>query len=780
MLFRCARCKTRYRVADHRVQGRRFRVTCKACGVVLIATAPTSNATPPPAHPPSPSQPVDAQEWYVAVKKKQRGPLSHAEVSGLVSDRSLSPRSYVWKPGMPEWVRLGNLDTFHDALVIQRAQMALSEPSYAVYMAKVRGEPGGEEAVDAPKYAAKKTPESTASEEEAPLPDTATQPPEPPDEISSPPEPKLEITDPRQMLNGDNAPVLGTTDAETTAVPQAEDESAPVADPGPAEPFDDTATIADEPLFTREALKRLDKKRGFQAMDTQISAPPDMGGEDVLHDQSPSTVDEMKGPANVLATTPDEPVEGYEGPAEPFPPFSTDASASESTAPDGHTSDLAMASTMADEAIPAVANQEDKGTDSVEPNDPPAPNESLTESDEPTTDEQAHRGWDGPSAESPPTEPDPTTPEEDDAPAPSDDVLNIDDLLEESVPEEKPPAPPGPAPPGPPPMKEDEVVEAAAVEDKMVHRHTDDEMLVLEGSFFGRAETHLQQEQALEQAVLDRMPHQESDEDHHEAATAPITDDEIDALVQSLGILVRREKQSRRMGLLFSLLVVAIVIGVGVAGASSQRGNKKGPKRHEPTRSAATQGPEEVPRGQPEPKTSDAPRASAQKTERITDLDWDDSMETQGSKRATTGTRTRRSNTRAVHSNPTPQRKKPAEAIDRAELKRMVDEDIGRKGLVIAIKTKTTAKKRRVNDEDINRLINTQMRHFKRCGRSNMPGMTLKLVFRINTQGSVDSIRTTPSTGPDRAVENCVRNKVKKWRFRPLNESQTFRRTLVF
>ena len=773
-----------------------------------MATAPQSNVTPPPAHPPTPATPNDTQEWYVAVKKKQRGPLSHTEVSSLISDRSLSPRSYIWKPGMPEWVRLGNLDTFHDALVVQRAQMALSEPSYAAYMAKIRGEgdDGGEDASvsvktpdelaralseeaaqskddhvesqqEAPQdntseTAPEKTPESAAPEE------AAAQPPEAPDEIEAPAEPKLEITDPRQMHVFDDAPDPGTVEPETSTASPPEDVSVPPADPAAAEPFDDTATIADEPLFTREALKRLDKKRGFRAMDTQISAPPDMSSSDVSQDDSSQTVDEVKRPQSVLVSIPDEPVEGYEGPAEPFPPFSTEASAPapQSTAPDVHTSDFAMASTMADKAMPDVGALDDMSADMVETNDQPARDKSPFEAVEPTTDEQPRRDWNELSAESPVEKPAPETPEGNDAAAPSDDVLNIDDLLEESVPEAMPPAPPGP-----PPIQESKLVEAVAVEDKMVHRHTDEEMLALEGNFFDRAENHLQQEQALEQAVQNRMPDQTPGEDHHEAATAPVTDDEVEALVQSLGILVRRDKQSRRMSLLFSLLAAVIVIGVGVAGANSQTGTKKSSKRQGRSTSSATPATVQVSQGELKSEITEEPSTNRRQSERVTDLDWDEADETQGSKRNRARAKSPGStSTQQMRGMRASKRKKPTETIEKDKLKQMMEDEIGRKGLVIAIETKTKAKKRRVNSEDINRLINAQMRHFKRCGRSNMPGMTLRLVFRINTEGSVDSIRTTPSTGPDRAVQNCVRNKVKTWRFRPLDEAQTFRRTLVF
>lgn len=62
MIFACERCGRRYSVPDERVQGRAFRVTCKACGNVIrvapAAAAPGAAPVPArPAAPPAPARP---------------------------------------------------------------------------------------------------------------------------------------------------------------------------------------------------------------------------------------------------------------------------------------------------------------------------------------------------------------------------------------------------------------------------------------------------------------------------------------------------------------------------------------------------------------------------------------------------------------------------------------------------------------------------------------------------------------------------------------------------
>jgi predicted Zn finger-like uncharacterized protein len=58
--FACERCQKRYSIADEKVQGRGFRVTCKQCGHVIVVKAagqaPEAAAAPPaPARAPSPT-----------------------------------------------------------------------------------------------------------------------------------------------------------------------------------------------------------------------------------------------------------------------------------------------------------------------------------------------------------------------------------------------------------------------------------------------------------------------------------------------------------------------------------------------------------------------------------------------------------------------------------------------------------------------------------------------------------------------------------------------------
>jgi hypothetical protein len=88
-----------------------------------------------------------AAEWYVSVNGAQHGPMSEAELKGLIQQRRVSPDDYVWCPAFTEWKRAG--DAFHSPLrppplpSAPRAPAAARAASPAAPVGRASGGGGG-------------------------------------------------------------------------------------------------------------------------------------------------------------------------------------------------------------------------------------------------------------------------------------------------------------------------------------------------------------------------------------------------------------------------------------------------------------------------------------------------------------------------------------------------------------------------------------------------------------------------------------------------------------
>lgn len=61
--------------------------------------------------PPAPPPP-EAVDWFLIIAGKQVGPMSEAEVEERLKRREIDRRSYAWREGMPEWLRLESVENF--------------------------------------------------------------------------------------------------------------------------------------------------------------------------------------------------------------------------------------------------------------------------------------------------------------------------------------------------------------------------------------------------------------------------------------------------------------------------------------------------------------------------------------------------------------------------------------------------------------------------------------------------------------------------------------------
>ncbi|MGZ4437482.1 MAG: SPFH domain-containing protein [Nocardioides sp.] len=83
-----------------------------AIGAQLAAALQDSAVpVPPPAADTSPTPPPlpGTTQWYLGVDGQQVGPLSPTEVAGRVSCGDATPDTLVWRSGMAEWARLGDV-----------------------------------------------------------------------------------------------------------------------------------------------------------------------------------------------------------------------------------------------------------------------------------------------------------------------------------------------------------------------------------------------------------------------------------------------------------------------------------------------------------------------------------------------------------------------------------------------------------------------------------------------------------------------------------------------
>lgn len=146
MNFSCDKCQRRYSIADDKVRGKTVNVRCKNCQNVIRVEGPPEEAeastrvvsladverlraqerslaeedtaatrvalSAPSAQASQADEPTRTlplrdtrSPWFVMVKNKQEGPLDDGALRGLVASGTVTPRSYFWQQGMPDWKR---------------------------------------------------------------------------------------------------------------------------------------------------------------------------------------------------------------------------------------------------------------------------------------------------------------------------------------------------------------------------------------------------------------------------------------------------------------------------------------------------------------------------------------------------------------------------------------------------------------------------------------------------------------------------------------------------
>jgi predicted Zn finger-like uncharacterized protein len=112
----CEACQAKYSIADDKVRGKVFKIRCKKCSHVIVvrgageaANAASGEFATSPSS--APDLTLDAG-WHIVVEGEQVGPLSEADIKGRLVRGEITSETYIWKEGLPDWVKISTLPEF--------------------------------------------------------------------------------------------------------------------------------------------------------------------------------------------------------------------------------------------------------------------------------------------------------------------------------------------------------------------------------------------------------------------------------------------------------------------------------------------------------------------------------------------------------------------------------------------------------------------------------------------------------------------------------------------
>ena len=114
----CEACQAKYSIADEKVRGKVFKIRCKKCSHVIVVrgggsaetgSAPSAEFASSPSS--APDLALDAG-WHIVVDGEQVGPLSEGDIRARLARGEINPETYIWKEGLPDWVKVSTLAEF--------------------------------------------------------------------------------------------------------------------------------------------------------------------------------------------------------------------------------------------------------------------------------------------------------------------------------------------------------------------------------------------------------------------------------------------------------------------------------------------------------------------------------------------------------------------------------------------------------------------------------------------------------------------------------------------
>jgi hypothetical protein len=127
----CHGCGAKYQVRREKVQGHRFRATCKKCGGIIVARS--SEVALESGGPSAVSLDRDDlfqedESWYAVITGKPHGPMSSSQLHQSYTSGMITKRTYIWRAGDPEWRRLSDVPEFAD--LFSEGQTSFYEPDH--------------------------------------------------------------------------------------------------------------------------------------------------------------------------------------------------------------------------------------------------------------------------------------------------------------------------------------------------------------------------------------------------------------------------------------------------------------------------------------------------------------------------------------------------------------------------------------------------------------------------------------------------------------------------
>jgi len=123
MIVSCPSCQRNYVVADEQIAGKQFRARCKSCGVEFRLDGSPTPETPVEANQ-EPAKYMSATEaylalqsapppsagaWSVRLSQSDTRRMSTDEIVEALSKGTISANVFVWKSGMPKWLRVSDV-----------------------------------------------------------------------------------------------------------------------------------------------------------------------------------------------------------------------------------------------------------------------------------------------------------------------------------------------------------------------------------------------------------------------------------------------------------------------------------------------------------------------------------------------------------------------------------------------------------------------------------------------------------------------------------------------
>ncbi len=109
MKITCDRCNNILVIPDKTMEGKTFKVRCRACGHILVVEGSVRR------EPSIPQKVPQRAAWYLVIDGEAVGPMPTSEVFERFVDGDIDALTYIWRAGFEDYVEIWRINEF-DAL----------------------------------------------------------------------------------------------------------------------------------------------------------------------------------------------------------------------------------------------------------------------------------------------------------------------------------------------------------------------------------------------------------------------------------------------------------------------------------------------------------------------------------------------------------------------------------------------------------------------------------------------------------------------------------------